>query len=280
MSAQQTTNSYTSYDNDKKLNTITTILNLQQTEKQLFSDLETIASNPEGSNLAEQSKIIEKINSLSTTRINLFNTINDLYQYAKDNVSENRKELVDKMVVAKVMETQLNNMKQMSNELQTVKNNKLRMVQINTYYGKQYEAQTELMKLIVKICAIIIIIVFVSKMGFIPTQISTLVIIVIIGVGAFLIFRKISDLSSRDKMDFDRYDTDMMSSKDLSENYDYNKNFNELGGDAWSICGDGTLFNNDKGQCLVKSVEPFSIMNSEVVSGHDDFNRLSGPMEI
>jgi hypothetical protein len=53
-----------------------------------------------------------------------------------------------------------------------------------------------------------------------------------------------------------------------------------LGGDAWSICGDGTLFNNDKGQCLVKSVEPFSIMNSEVVSGHDDFNRLSGPMEI
>ena len=280
MSTQQTTNSYTSYDNDKKLNTITTILNLQQTEKQLFSDLETIASNPEGSNLAEQSKIIEKINSLSTTRINLFNTINDLYQYAKDNVSENRKELVDKMVVAKVMETQLNNMKQMSNELQTVKNNKLRMVQINTYYGKQYEAQTDLMKLIVKICAIIIIIVFVSKMGFIPTQISTPVIIVIIGVGAFLIFRKIRDLSSRDKMDFDRYDTDMMPSKNLSENYDYNKNFNELGGDAWSICGDGTLFNNDKGQCLVKSVEPFSIMNSEVVSGHDDFNRLSGPMEI
>jgi hypothetical protein len=225
---QQTTNTYASYDNDKKLNTITTILNLQQTEKQLFSDLETIASNPEGSNLAEQSKIIEKINSLSTTRINLFNTINDLYQYAKDNVSENRKELVDKMVVAKVMETQLNNMKEMSNELQTVKNNKLRMVQINTYYGKQYESQTDLMKLIVKICVIIILIVFVSKMGFIPTQFTTPVIIVIIGVGAFLIFRKIKDLSSRDKMDFDRYDSGMMPSKDLSEVYDYNKNFNEL----------------------------------------------------
>ena len=126
-----------SYDNDKRLQTLSTILDLQQLENQLFSNLESISTDTSSAGVAQQEQLVKQINDLSTTRKNLFSTVNDLYQFAQNNVAESRTELVDKMTVASVMETQLNNMKSMMNELEQIKNNKLRMVQINTYYGKQ-----------------------------------------------------------------------------------------------------------------------------------------------
>jgi len=273
------TNQSTPSNNGDKLNTLSTILDLQQYEKQLFTNLEELANNANNNNSAQQNQIINNINNLSQTRINLFNSLKDLYQYAQDNVSENRTELVDKMVVAKVMESQLNNMKNMMNELDQIKNNKLRMVQINTYYGKQYQAQTNLMQFIIKICAVIIILIFLTKMFLIPQQVSYVLLIIVISVGGFFIFRKVSDISSRDKMDFDRYESPSMQGK-LSNTYEYDKDYSSLDINMWSICGEGTAFNNDLGQCVIKPVESFSIMNNDVVGYNKEFNYLSGPKEI
>lgn len=269
------------YDNDKKMQTLSTILELQQLEKQLFTNLENSSNETNETNMAQQENIINQINDLSKTRINLFNTLSDLYQFAQDNVNENRTELVDKMTVAKVMETQLNNMKQMMNELEQIKNNKLRMVQINTYYGKQYQAQTELMKLIIKICIVIIVLITISKMNIIPSNLINLLIVIVIGVGAFLTFRKISDLSARDNMDFDRYSTKHINPDNLATTYDYDKDYSiDINVNKWSICGDGTMYDNDKGQCIVKPVEPFSIMNSEKIGYKNTSTHISGPMEL
>ena len=286
--------------NTDKLNTLSTISDLQQLEKQLFTNLEEIANYDDENSLVEKDQIIKQINDLSQTRINLFNTLNDLYQYEQENVNESRSDLVDKMVVAKVMESQLNNTKEMINELEQVKDNKLRMVQINTYYGKQYQYQTDLMKFIIKLCVAIIVVLYLTKLSFIPKFISNLIILIIIIFGGFLIFRKVSDLSSRDKMEFDRYQGPSMSGR-LSGNYDYNKKYN-LGLKTWSICGEGTAFDDSLGQCLPKtnshvtptvtsgatasvtpivaSVESFSIMNNGVVGFSSDIRHLSGPAEV
>jgi len=269
-----------SYTNEKRLQTLSTILELQQLEKQLFTNLESISSDTSESSIAQQQQIVKQVNDLSTTRINLFDTLNNLYQFAQNNVSENRTELVDKMTVAKVMEVQLNNIKKMLNELEQIKNNKLRMVQINTYYGKQYQAQTDLMKLIIKVCIVIILLITVSKLDILPQTLMNLLIVLVIGIGAFLIFRKISDLSARDNMDFDRYESPVMDSKDLSTTYNYDKNFNDMDIDTWSICGEGTSFDNSKGQCIIKPVEPFSIMNNEVIGYNNELTHISGPMEL
>lgn len=277
---EEQTNASNYYDNDKKLQTLSTILELQQLEKQLFTNLENSSIETNEINMAQQENIINQINDLSKARINLFDTLRDLYQFAQDNVNKNRTELVDKMTVAKVMETQLNNMKQMMNELEQIKNNKLRMVQINTYYGKQYQAQTELMKLIIKICIVIIVLITVSKMNIIPSGLINLLIVIVIGIGAFLIFRKIYDLAARDNMDFDRYHTLPMESDNLATTYDYDKDYSDLKLNKWSICGDGTMFDNDKGQCVVKPVEPFSIMNSEKFGYKNSSTHISGPMEL
>jgi len=255
MSANQTSQNTNINTNIDKLNTLSSILDLQQLEKQLFTNLEALSSSGDEANVVEQNKIITQINDLSNTRINLFNSLNDLYQYAQDNVNENRTELVDKMVVAKVMESQLNNAKQMMNELEQVKDNKLRMVQINTYYGKQYQAQTDLMKLIIKISVLIIILIFLSKRGIISQGLFNLFMLIIVAIGGVLIFRRVSDISNRDKMDFDRYSGPPMDGK-LSTTYDYNKNFDgDINVNPWSICGPGTTMDHNLGQCIVKPVE-------------------------
>lgn len=268
-----------SYDNDKRLQTLSTILDLQQLENQLFSNLESISTDTSSAGVAQQEQLVKQINDLSTTRKNLFSTVNDLYQFAQNNVAESRTELVDKMTVASVMETQLNNMKSMMNELEQIKNNKLRMVQINTYYGKQYQGQTDLMKLIIKICILVILLITLSKLNILPSGLMNVVIVLVIGVGAFIVFRKISDLSSRDKMDFDRYETPTMDSKNLANTYDYEKDF-DVNINTWSICGDGTMFDTSIGQCIVKPIETFSPMNNEIGSYNDNLKNLSCPMAL
>ena len=50
--------------NADKLNTVSTILDLQQLEKQLFTNLETLSANNTDASLAEQGQIINKINDL------------------------------------------------------------------------------------------------------------------------------------------------------------------------------------------------------------------------
>lgn len=275
----QNTNPISPYDNDKRLQTLSTILDLQQLEKQLFSNLESISTNTNSESLAQQQQLVKQINDLSTTRRNLFNTVNDLYQFAQDNVTESRTELVDKMTVAKVMETQLNNMKSMMNELEQIKDNKLRMVQINTYYGKQYQGQTDLMKLIIKICIVVILLITLSKMNILPSGLINVIIILTIGVGSFFVFRKVSDLSSRDNMDFDRYEMPTMGSNDLANTYEYDKDF-DFDVNSWSVCGEGTKFNDDLGQCVVKPIETFSPMNNQLISNNDNIKQLSCPMSV
>lgn len=263
------------------LTTLQSIDELQNLEKQLYTNLEALASssNP---NVTEQSKIIDQINNLSNTRVNMFNSLSDLYETSQSEVSKSRKELMDKIVVAKVMENQLNNMKAIMNETQEIKNNKLRMVEINTYYGKRYQAHADLMKLIIKICIVLFILIIINKRQLLPSSIINPLMLLVVGLGLFFVIKQVWDLSIRDNMNYDKYDYPAMDKDEISKraSYDYNKVFTGFGTlDSWSICGEGTIFNHDKNQCLVKpvasstSVEKFTNLNGEMLGrGH-----TSGP---
>jgi hypothetical protein len=240
------------------LNTLQSINDLQNLEKQLYTNLEALSSS-QTPNIEEQKQIIDKINNLSNTRVNMFNSLSDLYTTSENEVSKSRKELMDKIVVAKVMENQLNNMKSIMNEVKDIKNNKLRMVEINTYYGKRYQAHTDLMKLIIKICISLFILIVINKRQLLPNSIVNPLMLIVVGLGLFFVIRQVWDLSIRDNMNYDKYNYPAMDKDDIKNraSYDYNKVFKGFGDlDTWSMCGDGTEFNHDKNQCLVKPTTP------------------------
>lgn len=84
--------------------------------------------------------------------------------------------------------------------------NKRRMAQINTYYTRNYEANTEIMKNIIFISVALIILAILRNKELIPDSISTLGIIFILMLGGVVIGTQVFDIIRRNDHDFDKYD--------------------------------------------------------------------------
>lgn len=267
---------------DSKLNniketqerTLKNILELQQLEKQLYTNLEASSSKGDVNGAVEQEQIIKRINDLSSTRINLFNTLKDMYEYTQSNVNDSRDELVNQMTNAKVMEQSLNNLKLNINAIEQEKNNKLRMVEINTYYGQRYQAHSDVMKSIVICCIPIIILSVLSKNGLLPSSIANGLMSFIVVIGMFVILRKMWDLSYRNNMSYQEYDfnDDIEANNPTVIEYDKEQfgyaaenvedavagvsgNITNMIGDCinGNCCANGTVFDSSSNQCIVAS---------------------------
>ena len=110
------------------------IQSLQQMEQQLFSNLE---SNP---NLtpAQQQQIIEKMNQLSNMRVNLYQTLSGVNNYFQNALNTSVGSLKQQVVAIEIVENELNRAKRRLEILEEEKNNKIRLVEINSYFGDKY----------------------------------------------------------------------------------------------------------------------------------------------
>lgn len=184
-----------------------TLMNIQQLqvmEQKLYKKLETIAAN-DPANTGAQDEIISKINELSQMRMTMFSQLEDMYRGLQGRVAQSRVDLVDQMTVTGVVEGQLNAAKDSLNQLTNSKNQKMRMVEINTYYSQKYRAQTDLVKTILMFAIPCLVLAILQKKGFVPKNIGNLAMAIIIAVGIVIVFRKYWDISSRSNMVFDEY---------------------------------------------------------------------------
>ena len=179
---------------------IENIKSLQTTEMKLYDSLESRSLNSD-----QKQHIIDKINQISQMRINLYANLKDMYSYYQEDVSDSRNMMNDQMVSVDVIENELNDSKRRLNLLESQKNNKIRLVEINTFYGKQYNAHKQIMQIIVIICIPVLILTALASKGIIPPKITTLLTGIIIIIGIYIIGAKIIDLSNRDNINFDEY---------------------------------------------------------------------------
>ena len=149
--------------------------------------------------------VVNRINQISEIRMSLYKSLNYTYQSMQKNVNTSRSELVELLTVVSIVEDELNNAKIQLNQLYEIKHNKMRMVEINTYYGKRYKAQSGVMKLIIFICIILLVLAILRKKGLIPESIANILLGVVIALGGFFIIWRIFDISRRDNMNFDAY---------------------------------------------------------------------------
>jgi hypothetical protein len=183
--------------NDEIINNIKT---LQTTEMKLYDSLESRSLSAD-----QERQIIDRINQISQMRIDLYASLKDTYSYYQKDVSGSRKVMNDQMLSIDVIENELNDSKRRLNLLEAQKNNKIRLVEINTFYGKQYDAHKQIMQIVVIICIPVLIITVLANKGLLPTKLSSLLTGIIIIIGLFIIGAKIIDLSNRDNMNFDEY---------------------------------------------------------------------------
>ena len=110
---------------------LTDIQSLQQMEQQLFNSLETNTTlSPQ-----QQQQIVEKMNQLSNMRINLYQTLSGVNSFFQNSLSSSVGTLQEQTVAIGIVENELNYAKKNLELLESEKNNKIRLVEINDYYG-------------------------------------------------------------------------------------------------------------------------------------------------
>jgi len=187
-----------SQNNEKILNDIQ---NLQHLEQQLFNTLETNTSLSS----TEKQKLIEKINDLSNFRIDLYKTLGGINTFYNNALSSSVGTLKEQSVAIGIVESELNRAKKRLEILEEERNNKIRLVEINEYYGDKYEEHGQFMKIIIFMLVPIILLTLLKNKGLLPDMIYRFLIIVISFIGAVYLWRRYASIIMRDNMNYQEY---------------------------------------------------------------------------
>ena len=135
--------------------------------------------------------------------------------------------------------------------------NKRRMAQVNTYYTRNYEANTEVMKNIIFVSVALIILAILRNKELIPSSISTLGVIFILTMGGIVVGSQVFDIIRRNDHDFDKYDwnfneEEMNKKQILQQNSD---GWSEMGSSLApcygpGCCDVGTTWNVSAKKCI------------------------------
>jgi hypothetical protein len=131
------------------------------------------------------------------------------------------------------------------------------MAQVNTYYTRNYEANTEVMKNIIYVSVALIVLAILRNKELIPASISTLGVIFVLTMGGIVIGRQVFDIIRRNDHDFDKYDwtfnEDQMNNKFVQQNPDSSSLMDlGMGGAPCygpGCCDTGTRWDAARGLC-------------------------------
>lgn len=208
--------------NEGHTQALQSIQELQTMEKSLYTQLQSSSAN--NGNVQTEERIIKRINEISEIRNGLFKTLADKYKNLQNSVAETRVDLVDQLTVVGMVENELNNAKANLNKIKNAKSDKMRMVEINTYYEQRYLAHTGVIKLIIMMSVPLLILAILTKKNFIPANISNGLAVLIIVVGVIVIMYRVFDLSSRDNMNYDEINWQFKPADIKPTLYEYDTN--------------------------------------------------------
>jgi hypothetical protein len=181
---------------------LTDIQSLQQMEQQLFNSLETNTTlSPQ-----QQQQIVEKMNQLSNMRINLYQTLSGVNNFFQNALSSSVGTLREQSVAIGIVENELNQAKKRLEALEQEKNNKIRLVEINDYYGDRYGEHSKLMKIIIFTLVPVIILAILNNKDILPNVIYYVLLVIICLIGGYFFWSTYFSIISRDNMNYQEYD--------------------------------------------------------------------------
>lgn len=172
---------------------------LQTMENELYEVLK------DENDSTDKMDIINKINNLSSRRDKLYY---DMKQLSKDVKAENKasaNNYQNQLKIVNIAEQELNREKERLKILNAEKYNKLRMVEINTYYSKKYEALGYITILVIFIFLFVILINYLTSSGYISEGVTNSATPILIGFGIFILFLAYFDVLRRSNFNFDEY---------------------------------------------------------------------------
>jgi hypothetical protein len=252
--AQQ--NNVSSMNNQQILNNITSLQNIEQ---DLFNQIETnIANGTLTDDL--KTKLTSQIGKITEMRVNLYSFLNNNSQNIVDNLSSSNALSGYQGQTIIIVENELNQTKKRLEDLNNLKSNNLRMVEINKYYGDKYQDQSYLMMLIIIICIVLIFIKFLHNKNILPDTVYVILLIAVLSIGFIVIFWKMVYLYSHDNFNYNKYNwafnTENAPKVDTS-NPDGNNPWklpdipdSGICSNVYNYCGSGTTYDSRKNVCV------------------------------
>jgi hypothetical protein len=242
------------------------IQSLQQMEQQLFNSLETNTTlTPQ-----QQQQIVEKMNQLSNMRINLYQTLSGVNGFFQNALSSSVGTLQEQTVAIGIVENELNQAKARLQLLEDEKNNKIRLVEINDYYGDKYAEHSQLMKIIIYTLVPIIILALLNNKGILPNMIYYILLVIIAVIGSYFFWTRFASTIMRDNMNYQEYnwyfDPNSAPSGSASSNDPW-LTLNLPGTCVGQLCcSDGQTWDASLNQCIGASTVTESFMTESMVN--------------
>ena len=257
---------------------ITVLYNIQQLqdiEKGLQTKLDAAVERKKtdlSTTLQDQiNDLVSQINKLSTIRTNLYKTIPEIYNKEIVDSTQTYNALIEKRAMVDLAEKELNQLKKSVNNNDNHLGNKMRMVEINTYYSKKYKAYATVVYLMIIFTLPILVLSILRKRSLIPNMIADLLIAIILVLGGYLVIQKLYDIMWRNNMNFDEYNWWYNINANDPTVYQYNKSQWEstrfgdairdkttdavkglgMGCYGEGCCSSKTVYNETLGQCVI-----------------------------
>lgn len=258
--------------------TLTDIQGLQSVEKELFNQLN---SGLEDGTLTPEKKndMITKINEISQMRINLYKNLNNMSSFYGSNVASSNAVLAEQTIAVGIIEQELNAAKQRLSQLEDDSNKKMRMVQINTYYGDKYSTSVDILKRLIIFCIPVLFFTVLYNADLIPKTIYNIILVVILVWGVISVGRKIIDASFRSNMNYQEYswEFDKTTAPPIDTNYSTQGNADPWAASAnitclgSNCCYNGTTYVQSLNRCVPSSVAA-SMAKSTTASNASDLH--------
>ena len=218
------------------------IKKIQERQTELYSNLEVLGASKDISlpDVQKQiNEIFKQIETLNNVKNSIFQSLLTSFELNQSQLNASRFAYADSITALQIIEENLMNKQKILNDALAIRDNSERMVGINTYYTRRYEEHSNILKYVILFCGIIILAIFLMKIGIINNTISSIIIIASLAVGIIIIGAKVWDLSRRSNIDYDQYNF-KFNPKDAPRNSSNTTNIktdNTYGGDIFkNIC--------------------------------------------
>jgi len=189
----------------KHQTTIKNIQSLQEIEKYMFNNLQTLNKSSAAS--VQQTEVIKKrISELSAMRMALFGQLKTMYTDTQRQTADSRNNLTDQITMTKVVENELDNAKSQLKVLEQEKLNKKRLVELGEYEYDRYASHKNLVKVIAYGAAgILFIVVCMTTLPWFPSILGVGAIVLIMTVIFITIIQRVFNNWTRDNWNWNKF---------------------------------------------------------------------------
>jgi hypothetical protein len=241
----------------EKQATIYTLLNILRDQQNLNWVAYNDAVTTNGHDSTEAQTKFELIRTNAATQSNLYKVASEISELNKSAEAVAEGYEYTRKLLSDFAKDQLAEATANAEELISANDGKKRMIELNTYYGKRFNAQAGVVKLFIYTCVPVLILAILANAGLIPTTIAGFIIVIIIVTGLIYIYAAVSDINRRSKMNFDEYEWEFDPSR-VGNMSNPNPDYVSKGGMGAGIgsgcangdcCGFNTIWDPNSGIC-------------------------------